>query len=132
MGAQQSQPQWVNASNPNAYYGPACGQPAEPDVVFSKGGKPVYPVARGYGYTPYRDPLPEMPTVYNKAGKIIKPKGVPPGYVPPGANFPPIPKGCQLVNGPKGPTLLCKSKSVAAVCLLTLAGCQSTSFLLEM
>jgi len=72
--------------------------------------------ASGIGYTPYRDPLPELPTVYDKKGKPIRPKGVPPGYVPPGSNFPPIPKGTQFVNGPKGPTLLAKSTSIAKVC----------------
>jgi hypothetical protein len=117
MGANKSTPMWVDPPNPNI---PVAAQPGviyeEPEVYFTKGGKPDYPVARGPGYTPFRDPLPEMPTVYNKAGKAIKPKGVPPGYVPPGANFPPVPKGCQMVNGPKGPTLLCKSKSIAAKC----------------
>jgi len=63
-----------------------------------------------------RDPLPELPTVYDKKGKPIRPKGVPPGYVPPGSNFPPIPKGTQFVNGPKGPTLLAKSTSIAKAC----------------
>lgn len=115
MGARQAQPMWVDPPNP---YAPPPGQILydEPEVLFDKGGRPVYPQARGPGYSPYRDPLPEMPTVYNKAGKPIKPKGVPPGYVPPGANFPPIPKGTQMVNGPKGPTLLCKSKSIAKKC----------------
>jgi len=73
------------------------------------------PKASGIGYTPFRDPLPELPTVYDRKGKPIRPKGVPPGYVPPGSNFPPIPKGTQFVNGPKGPTLLAKSTSIAKV-----------------
>jgi len=112
-GAKQ-QPLWVDPPGPNA---PMRAVPyVEPDVVFTKGGKPAYPEARGPGYTPYRDPLPEMPVIYNKAGKPIKPSSVPPSYVPPGANHPPVPKGAQMVNGPKGPTLLCKSKSVAYKC----------------
>jgi len=89
---------------------------AEPEVLFNSNGVPVYPKASGIGYTPYRDPLPELPTVYDKKGKPIRPKGVPPGYVPPGSNFPPIPKGTQFVNGPKGPTLLAKSTSIAKAC----------------
>lgn len=118
MGAQGSQPMWVDPPNP---YAPPPGQTfyEEPETLFDKNGRPAYPKATGPGYAPYRDPLPELPTVYNKSGKPIKPKGVPPGYVPPGANFPPVPKGTQMVNGPKGPTLLCKSKSIANVCFMS-------------
>jgi len=89
---------------------------ATPEVLFNSNGVPVYPKASGIGYTPFRDPLPELPTVYDRKGKPIRPKGVPPGYVPPGSNFPPIPKGTQFVNGPKGPTLLAKSTSIAKAC----------------
>jgi hypothetical protein len=115
MGAQRSQPLWVD---PDRVPPPTTVlyEQAEPEVLFNANGVPVYPKASGIGYTPYRDPLPELPTVYDKKGKPIRPKGVPPGYVPPGSNFPPIPKGTQMVNGPKGPTLLCQSTSIAKKC----------------
>jgi len=115
MGAQKSQPLWVD---PDRVPPPTSVlyEQAEPEVLFNSNGVPVYPKASGIGYTPYRDPLPELPTVYDKQGKPIRPKGVPPGYVPPGSNFPPIPKGTQFVNGPKGPTLLAKSTSIAKAC----------------
>jgi len=73
MGAQKSQPLWVD---PDRVPPPTSVlyEQAEPEVLFNSNGVPVYPKASGIGYTPYRDPLPELPTVYDNKGKPIRPK----------------------------------------------------------